>query len=162
MQKRDDETLVAYLDGEIDTAGAARQVEAWLDSDLAARDRLAALARRRIWCAVPMPKSLTSRCRIADYCGARRGRYRVKQRRAAEAARAKMMPATTWWIRVAAAAGCSDWRSAAPAAFGTGLLSSQEHAERASGCCCDDRQQLARQRCRLLQIECQRRRLDAG
>ena len=44
MQKRSDETLVAYLDGELD--GAERQhVEAWLAADTEARDRLAGLAQ---------------------------------------------------------------------------------------------------------------------
>ena len=43
MQKRSDEQLVAYLDGEVDAA-ERREVEAWLDIDPAARDRLAALA----------------------------------------------------------------------------------------------------------------------
>jgi anti-sigma factor RsiW len=43
MQKRDDEALVAYLDGELEPA-ERRQVEAWLDADPAARDRLTALA----------------------------------------------------------------------------------------------------------------------
>ena len=44
MRKRSDETLVAYLDGELDTA-ERRDVDAWLDADAGARDRLAALAR---------------------------------------------------------------------------------------------------------------------
>src|SRR5436305_812460 len=44
MQKHSDETLVAYLDGELD--GAERQhVEAWLAADDAARDRLTGLAQ---------------------------------------------------------------------------------------------------------------------
>ena len=44
MQKRNDETLVAYLDGELD--GAERQhVEAWLAADPAARDQLTELAQ---------------------------------------------------------------------------------------------------------------------
>jgi anti-sigma factor RsiW len=43
MQKRSDETLVAYLDGELDTA-ERRHVEAWLEADPAVRERLAALA----------------------------------------------------------------------------------------------------------------------
>jgi len=44
MQKHSDETLVAYLDGELD--GAERQhVEAWLAADHAARDRLTGLAQ---------------------------------------------------------------------------------------------------------------------
>jgi anti-sigma factor RsiW len=44
MQKRSDDRLVAYLDAEVD-ASARRQIEAWLDSDPAARDQLAALAQ---------------------------------------------------------------------------------------------------------------------
>jgi anti-sigma factor RsiW len=43
MQKRSDERLVAYLDGEVD-ASEQREIEAWLDSNPAARDRLSALA----------------------------------------------------------------------------------------------------------------------
>ncbi len=43
MQKRSDGLLVAYLDGEIEAA-EQREVEAWLDSDPASRERLAALA----------------------------------------------------------------------------------------------------------------------
>src|ERR1051326_5858375 len=44
MQKHSDETLVAYLDGELD--GPERQhVEAWLAADLGARDRLTGLAQ---------------------------------------------------------------------------------------------------------------------
>jgi anti-sigma factor RsiW len=43
MQQRSDECLIAYLDGELD-ASARREIEAWLDSDPAARDKLAALA----------------------------------------------------------------------------------------------------------------------
>jgi anti-sigma factor RsiW len=44
MQKRsDDERLIAYLDGEVDVS-ERREIEAWLDSDPAARDKLAALA----------------------------------------------------------------------------------------------------------------------
>lgn len=43
MQKRSDDRLVAYLDGELAPA-EQREVEAWLDTDPAARDQLAALA----------------------------------------------------------------------------------------------------------------------
>src|SRR5215470_4272247 len=43
MQQRSDERLVAYLDGELETA-QRREVEAWLDADPAARQQLAALA----------------------------------------------------------------------------------------------------------------------
>jgi anti-sigma factor RsiW len=44
MQKRSDDRLIAYLDGEVD-ASASREIEDWLDSDPAARDKLAALAQ---------------------------------------------------------------------------------------------------------------------
>jgi anti-sigma factor RsiW len=47
MQKRSDERLVAYLDGEVD-ASEQREVEAWLDADPAARDRLSALAESAV------------------------------------------------------------------------------------------------------------------
>ena len=43
MQQRSDDRLVAYLDGELETA-QRREVEAWLDADPAARRQLAALA----------------------------------------------------------------------------------------------------------------------
>src|SRR5258708_13779242 len=43
MQKRSDDRLVAYLDGEVDAA-VRREIESWLDTDPAARDKLAALA----------------------------------------------------------------------------------------------------------------------
>jgi anti-sigma factor RsiW len=44
MQERDDERLVAYLDGELEIE-ERRAVEAWLAADPAAAERLAALAR---------------------------------------------------------------------------------------------------------------------
>ena len=43
MQKRSDDRLIAYLDGELEVA-ERREIEAWLDADPAARERLAALA----------------------------------------------------------------------------------------------------------------------
>jgi anti-sigma factor RsiW len=43
MQKRSDDLLIAYLDGEL-TTPERREAEAWLDSDAAARERLAAFA----------------------------------------------------------------------------------------------------------------------
>jgi anti-sigma factor RsiW len=43
MQQRSDDRLVAYADGELEVA-QRREVEAWLDADPAARQRLAALA----------------------------------------------------------------------------------------------------------------------
>jgi anti-sigma factor RsiW len=44
MQKRSDDRLVAYLDGELEAA-ERRDVEAWLDGDPIARDKLAALTQ---------------------------------------------------------------------------------------------------------------------
>ena len=43
MQQRSDDRLVAYLDGELEAAQQS-EVEAWLDADPAARQRMAALA----------------------------------------------------------------------------------------------------------------------
>src|SRR5271166_444839 len=43
MQKRSDDRLVDYIDGELEMA-EQREVEAWLDADPAARERFAALA----------------------------------------------------------------------------------------------------------------------
>jgi anti-sigma factor RsiW len=43
MQKRSDDRLIAYLDGAVDVA-ERRDIETWLDTDPAARDKLAALA----------------------------------------------------------------------------------------------------------------------
>src|SRR5262245_56848579 len=43
MPKRGDDRLIAYLDGEIETT-ERREIEAWLDADPAARERLMALA----------------------------------------------------------------------------------------------------------------------
>src|ERR1700682_4200408 len=43
MQKRSDDRLIAYLDGELEMA-ERREIEAWLDTDPAAREKLAGLA----------------------------------------------------------------------------------------------------------------------
>jgi len=43
MQKRSDDRLIAYLDGELEVA-ERREIDAWLDADPAAREKLAALA----------------------------------------------------------------------------------------------------------------------
>jgi anti-sigma factor RsiW len=43
MSRRSDDRLVAYLDGEVEAA-ERRDIEAWLDSDPTARDKLAGLA----------------------------------------------------------------------------------------------------------------------
>ena len=43
MQKPSDETLIAYLDGELDTESRS-EVESWLEADAELRDYVAALA----------------------------------------------------------------------------------------------------------------------
>jgi anti-sigma factor RsiW len=43
MQQRSDDRLIAYLDGELEVA-QRREIEAWLEADPAARQRMAALA----------------------------------------------------------------------------------------------------------------------
>ena len=43
MSRHSDDRLVAYLDGEIEAQDRS-EIEAWLDSDPSARERLAALA----------------------------------------------------------------------------------------------------------------------
>jgi len=43
MQQRNDDRLIAYLDGELEVA-QRHEVEAWLDADPAAHRRMAALA----------------------------------------------------------------------------------------------------------------------
>src|SRR5215469_16317111 len=43
MQKPSDETLIAYLDGELDDDSRS-EVESWLEADAGLRDRVAALA----------------------------------------------------------------------------------------------------------------------
>jgi anti-sigma factor RsiW len=48
MSRHGDDRLVAYLDGEVE-ASERRDIEAWLDSDPAARDKLAALAESTAW-----------------------------------------------------------------------------------------------------------------
>ncbi|MBV8889218.1 MAG: hypothetical protein JO305_06065 [Alphaproteobacteria bacterium] len=80
MPKRNDESLVAYLDGELDSADR-RFVEAWIDTDPVARDRLAALAasttvvRRAFAEAInePVPDRLIAAARGETAAAARAG-----------------------------------------------------------------------------------------
>src|SRR5262245_48803782 len=106
MQKHNDETLVAYLDGEIDPA-ERREVEAWLDADAEARDRLAALAEttnlvRAAYADIvnePMPERLIAAARGATAAEAS-GENVVAFKRPG-----RTPPAVRWWVGVAAAAG---------------------------------------------------------
>ena len=107
MQKRSDETLVAYLDGELDSA-ERQHVEAWLAADTAARDRLAGLAQsatlvRSAYAEIvnePIPERLIAAARgetsphEAEILVLKRSRRPIVT-----------MPAGRWGIGIAAAAG---------------------------------------------------------
>ena len=72
MQKRSDDRLIAYLDGELDVS-ERREIEAWLDSDPAARDKLAALAQSADSGALGLRRGhARTAARPADRGGARR------------------------------------------------------------------------------------------
>ncbi|HEY3919391.1 MAG TPA: hypothetical protein VGL83_16495 [Stellaceae bacterium] len=105
MQKPNDETLIAYLDGELD-AGLRSEVESWLESDAELRDRVAALAASAAALRVlfepvlhePVPERLLAAARgpvgpeVIDFAAAQKTRTprRLIERR---------------WVRWAAAAG---------------------------------------------------------
>jgi anti-sigma factor RsiW len=105
MQKPNDETLIAYLDGELDTDQRS-EVESWLERDAELRDRVAALAAsaealRAVFEPVlhePVPERLLAAARgaaaaeIVDFAAAQKAR----------AARPLMARA---WVRWATAAG---------------------------------------------------------
>jgi anti-sigma factor RsiW len=109
MQKRsDDERLVAYLDGEVGVS-ERREIEAWLDSDPAARDKLAALARsaalvRSAFDEVmhePLPDRLIAAAR-GERAPAERGAKIVPLRRWQETEKASA--ARSWWLGLPLAA----------------------------------------------------------
>ena len=111
MPKRNDEALVAYLDGELDDA-ERRHVEAWIEADPAVADRLAALAQatdlvRNAYAHIadePLPERLIA---------AARGETEAAATPAQEAEILVLRPARTaasgadrrWHIGLAAAAG---------------------------------------------------------
>src|SRR5260370_10310694 len=109
--QHNDEALVAYLDGELDTAERS-YVEAWLDADPAVRDRLAALAQsadllRSAYADFlnePLPERLIAAARgeTAAIPQAHEAANLVLQPPARAAAR---MPLRRWPLRFAAAAG---------------------------------------------------------
>jgi anti-sigma factor RsiW len=112
MQKRSDDTLVAYLDGELDSA-ERQHVEAWLAADAGARDRLAGLAQsatlvRSAYADIvnePVPERLIAAAR-GESSGAtplpHEAEILVLQRRPRAVV---SMPAGRWGIGIAAAAG---------------------------------------------------------
>ena len=111
MQKHSDEALVAYLDGELDSA-ERRHVEAWLEAEPAARERLAALAQsadvlRSAYADIvnePIPERLIAAARgeTAPASPPQQAEILVLQRPGRVAAAA---PQRRWQIGLAAAAG---------------------------------------------------------
>jgi anti-sigma factor RsiW len=106
MQKPSDETLIAYLDGELD-ADLRGEVESWLESDAELRDRVAALAMsaealRAVFEPVlhePVPERLLAAARGANV-GAE-----IVDFGAAQTTRAPRPLMQRRWARWAAAAG---------------------------------------------------------
>jgi anti-sigma factor RsiW len=112
MQKRSDDTLVAYLDGELDSA-ERQHVEAWLAADAAARDRLAGLAQsatlvRSAYADIvnePVPERLIAAAR-GESGGAGSLPHEAEILVLKRPQRATVsMPAGRWGIGIAAAAG---------------------------------------------------------
>ncbi|HYZ42321.1 MAG TPA: hypothetical protein VE687_17120, partial [Stellaceae bacterium] len=105
MQKRSDDRLVAYLDGELEI-DERRDIEAWLDTDPAARDRVAALAEstklvRLAFDEVmhePVPDRLIAAARGETIVPEPRATVVPFRRRPGGA---RPAPARSWWIRVA-------------------------------------------------------------
>jgi anti-sigma factor RsiW len=108
MQKRSDDRLIAYLDGELEVTDR-RDVEAWLDSDPAARERLAALAEsanliRSAFDEVvhePVPERLIAAARgetVAPLSKAKVVPFKQRQRTGRSAAR------HGWWMGLPVAA----------------------------------------------------------
>jgi len=114
MQKRSDETLVAYLDGELDNA-ERQHVEAWLAADTGARDQLAGLAQaadlvRNAYADIvnePVPERLIAAARGetggAAAAPAHEAEILVLQR--PQRRIAMPIPVGRWGIGIAAAAG---------------------------------------------------------
>ena len=112
MPKRSDDTLVAYLDGELDSA-ERQHVEAWLAADAAARDRLAGLAQsatlvRSAYADIvnePVPERLIAAAR-GESGGAASVAHEAEILVLKRPQRVIVsMPAGRWGIGIAAAAG---------------------------------------------------------
>jgi anti-sigma factor RsiW len=107
MQRLGDDRLVAYLDGELETA-QRREVEAWLDADPAARQQLAALADsthllRLAYDAVihePVPDRLIAAARGETSAAQAGAQILPFQRRGGTLA----VTSRRWWITLPAAA----------------------------------------------------------
>jgi anti-sigma factor RsiW len=137
MQKRSDEALVAYLDGELD--GAERQhVEAWLAADAAARDRLTDLAQSADLLRIayadivnePVPEHLIAAARGETDRGA--APQREAEILVLQSPQRRMivgMPGGRWGIGIAAAAGLFGLLIGGTGGYlGTGLLNSGDPA----------------------------------
>lgn len=136
MQKRNDETLVAYLDGELD--GAERQhVETWLAADPAARDQLEGLAQasdllRSAYADVvnePIPERLIAAARgetdRAEPAGSPSHEAEILVLKRPPRRIVMSVPTGRWGIGVAAAAALFGLIvGGAGSYFGTGLLNS--------------------------------------
>ncbi len=118
MQRRSDDCLIAYLDGELEAA-ERREVEAWLDSDPAARRQLSALAEstdlvRRAFDEVlhePLPQRLIDAARGAAVAGGAGA--------AAQASAAQIQPKVLRFARRPAAGSAAvlrRWRLGVPVA----------------------------------------------
>jgi len=108
MQKHSDEALVAYLDGELDTAERAH-VEAWLAADPAVRDRLLALSESATTLraafadlvAEPVPERLIAAARGEIATAVEAEIVELRPRRADPAP----PPSRRWYVQLATAAG---------------------------------------------------------
>ena len=168
MQKRSDDRLIAYLDGEVD-ASERREIEAWLDSDPAARDKLAALAEsaalvRSAFDEVmhePLPDRLIAAARGERASGGTERKNRTLEARAEDRGRpcrAQLVArVAAGRLAVRLAAGRRRCLSECRQAAARG-------ARRQAACGRDGRrrQSLARQRRRLFQAGRQRRRRRPG
>jgi anti-sigma factor RsiW len=124
MQKRSDESLVAYLDGELDRAERVH-VEAWLEADPEVRDRLLALAEsdnavRSAFAEIvaePVPERLIAAARGETAAEAEIVVLRPRERAASPA------PLRRWHAGFAAAAGlCGLIVGGAASYYAAGVL----------------------------------------
>ena len=136
MQKRSDETLVAYLDGELESA-ERQHVEAWLAADPTARDLLAGLAQagdllRSSYADIvdePVPERLIAAAwgetRGADAAASPAHKAEILVLKRQPRRIVMSVPAGRWGIGVAAAAGLFGLvLGGAGSYLATGLLNS--------------------------------------
>jgi anti-sigma factor RsiW len=108
MQKRSDDRLIAYLDGEVEMA-ERRDIEAWLDADPAAREKLAALAESANLVRVafdevmhePVPERLIAAARGEAVLAEPTGQILKFERRQAVS---RTVGSRRWWVGLPVAA----------------------------------------------------------